>query len=481
MKLKPELVWIKHNEHKPADIKTSNDLVAQDTYYRPAFHIAPPNGLLNDPNGLLFKDKVHHIHYQWSPLQPYHGFKHWIYLTTKDFVTYQDHGVSITPEHPKEAWGAFSGSAYDFGNQVKIYYTGNLEDGQGNILEEVQIAADLVDHKVVNKTVVVESDFENFTEHTRDPKIFEYEGKKYMIFGVQCQDDKRGGLAFYELISPTEFKYLTTLKSGLGNDYGYMWECPNLDLLEDKYLFMMSAEGWFKDDNKYELNCSRNVVYTAIKNLDLKNGKLNEEFELKTMDSGHDFYAPQTYRANDKLVMFGWFGNVGVQYPTDEYSWHSMMTIPRELSWAKNNLVQKPYSEFSKNVLTNTQVLDTKTITNQQVLHLKFELEGNLEIKLSNDLDESVTINFSKTEISFNRENQSEKVDWDYETTRHALRKFDKQTVEIFLDKSALEMFADNYQTIFTSRFFIKDWNKIEFSKNLKVEVSDVKHLELKG
>ncbi|QEH62265.1 beta-fructofuranosidase [Spiroplasma chinense] len=479
MKFREEILWLKHNEHTKEDIDNANKLVESDKYYRPLYHLAPPNGLLNDPNGLLFKDGVHHIHYQWSPIQPYHGFKHWLYVTTKDFVTYEDKGVSIVPDIHEERSGAFSGSAYDFGDKVKIYYTGNIEEN-GHMIEEVQIAADLIDGKVLNKKVVINGDLNEFTPNTRDPKIFEYKGQKYMIFGVQNQKDKLGGVAFYKMINPEEFEYFKTLKPSLGIDYGYMWECPNLDLLGDKMLFMMSAEGWNKDDNKYELNNSRNVVYTAIKDLDLENGKLNELFEMITMDYGHDFYAPQTYWVKDKLVMIGWFGTIGVQYPTDDYSWHSMLTIPRELSWSGNTLVQKPFKDFEKNVLVDTKQITTDSIENKQALHLKFNLDDNLKITLKNDKDEEVVIEFTEKEIILDRSKQSEEVDFEFESPRYALRKEKEQVVEMYIDRSAIEIFADNYKTIFTSRFFIKDFNKIIFDKSINIEISDINPLILK-
>lgn len=47
-----------------------------DPYY-PGWHIAPPCGLLNDPNGLCEIDGVHHIFHQWFPAGPVHGLKYW--------------------------------------------------------------------------------------------------------------------------------------------------------------------------------------------------------------------------------------------------------------------------------------------------------------------------------------------------------------------------------------------------------------------
>ncbi|WP_169733718.1 glycoside hydrolase family 32 protein [Mesoplasma syrphidae] len=466
----------KISQHELKNIKIANDLVAQDKFYRPLYHVAPPNGLLNDPNGLIYKDGYHHVHYQWSPIQPYHGMKHWYHLKTKDFVNYLDLGVSIIPDHEGEITGAFSGSAFETPKGTKIYYTGNIEDGKGNMIREVQISADLIGDQIVNKRIAVEHDSTLFTPHARDPKIFKYEDQIYMIFGVQCQDDKMGGLALYKTTDYETFTFDRILKPSLKNeDYGYMWECPNLDSLEEKLLFMISSEGWFNFKDDYELNNSRNVVYTAIKNLDLENYKLGETSIMKTMDYGHDFYAPQTYWYNDKLLMIGWLGAVDVQYPTDKYSWHSMLTIPRELSWNNDTLVQKPFNEFKKNILIKTENQKSKSLKIDKAVHLEFELENDLKIELLNSKGENIKINFTDKEIILDRSQQTANPTWNFETIRKACRKFKHQTVEIYVDSSSIEIFADNYQTIFTSRFFVENFDTIVFNKSTEAKVSNLK------
>ncbi|QBQ07953.1 sucrose-6-phosphate hydrolase [Spiroplasma gladiatoris] len=483
MKRIEEIKWKKHDQIDQKYYDQANKLVEEDVYFRPTYHIAPPNGLLNDPNALLFKDGVHHIHYQWTPIEPFHGFKHWRYLTTKDFITYQDHGVSVTPDHEKEEYGAFSGSAYDFGDQVKIYYTGNMEDGKGNMSEELQLVADFVDGKVINKKVAVEWDETKFTPHARDPKIFEHNHRKYMIFGVQCKEDELGGLAVYEMHDFDKFEFKTILRPSIkGNTYGYMWECPNLDKLDGKYLFFISAEGYFNDSNKYELNNSRNVVYTLLDKIDFDSNELHEKFPLMQMDYGYDYYAPQTYWKDNSLLCYGWFGCVDVQYPTDRYSWHSMLTIPRELGFDGEQLTQKPFSDFCDQVLTNTVTKKTSLIQVSKAKHLKFELVGNTSFKILNDNNEYLEVQFNEEEIMMDRTNQGEKVDWDYETPRYAVRKVKQksQVVEIFIDSSSIELFADDYKTVFSSRFFVKNFNRIEFSNEQEFEISDIRPMLVK-
>jgi len=63
--------------------------VKKDKDFRPHFHIAPPTGLMNDPNGLIFDGEKYHLFYQWFPFDAMHGMKHWKHLITKDFQHYQ--------------------------------------------------------------------------------------------------------------------------------------------------------------------------------------------------------------------------------------------------------------------------------------------------------------------------------------------------------------------------------------------------------
>lgn len=46
--------------------------------WRPGFHIAPPVGWLNDPNGLCQYKGVYHAFYQYSPFEEKGGLKFWV-------------------------------------------------------------------------------------------------------------------------------------------------------------------------------------------------------------------------------------------------------------------------------------------------------------------------------------------------------------------------------------------------------------------
>ncbi len=53
--------------------------------WRLNYHLEPPFGLLNDPNGLAYFKGEYYIFYQWNPYKCEHKDKHWALVKTKDF------------------------------------------------------------------------------------------------------------------------------------------------------------------------------------------------------------------------------------------------------------------------------------------------------------------------------------------------------------------------------------------------------------
>ena len=53
---------------------------------RPAFHVSPYVGWMNDPNGLCEFQGVNHIYFQYTPFLAGWGTKLWGHYTTKDWI-----------------------------------------------------------------------------------------------------------------------------------------------------------------------------------------------------------------------------------------------------------------------------------------------------------------------------------------------------------------------------------------------------------
>ena len=98
-----------------------------DCLFRNGFHIMPPTGWLNDPNGLCQIGGEYHLFFQYSPLDARGGMKAWGHYVTKDFVTLTYLGAPFVPDEEFDKSGVYSGSSYVDENGMHIFYTGNVK------------------------------------------------------------------------------------------------------------------------------------------------------------------------------------------------------------------------------------------------------------------------------------------------------------------------------------------------------------------
>ena len=92
--------------------------------WRASYHIEPETGLLNDPNGFSYFNGKFQLFYQSWPFGAAHGLKQWVHTESEDLVHFTETGVKLLPDHDNDSHGAYSGSAYEIGNKLFIFYTG---------------------------------------------------------------------------------------------------------------------------------------------------------------------------------------------------------------------------------------------------------------------------------------------------------------------------------------------------------------------
>ena len=436
------------------------ETVQKDNDFRPHFHIAPPTGLMNDPNGLIFDGEKYHLFYQWFPFDAIHGMKHWKHLITKDFQYYQS-ADDLIPCELFESHGCYSGGALKVGDKLAMFYTGNTRRPSDNQRVPYQnLAIFDLNGKLLSKRPLIENAPKGYTEHVRDPKpYFTENGKIRFICGAQ-RENLTGTAIIFEMDNLEDTPRLLgeLFLPAFDNTNVFMWECPDLLKLGDKDVFIWSPQG--KDREAHQFQNNYHATYAV--------GKLTElTFEAEyigELDQGFDFYAPQTFGGLDnktQAVLFGWIGLPDLTYPTDKFKWHSALTLPRELRLEGTKIYQRPIAKTYENLtaLSTLHLNGNAEIADLDRAYVKFEAH-NQSFDLTffqNEQGQSLRLSYENGLVCLDR-SQSEQTE--------LMEKFDSkrfceienlQTVEIFFDRSIVEIFFNHGEKAMTSRFFIEN------------------------
>ncbi|MFC0323457.1 glycoside hydrolase family 32 protein [Gallibacterium melopsittaci] len=438
--------------------------VAQDIHHRPQYHLAPPTGLLNDPNGLIFDGHHYHIFYQWFPFGALHGMKHWRHYRTKDFQHFELADCLI-PDELFESHGCYSGGAINYQDKIVVFYTGNTRRESDNQRIPFQNIA-IFDRNgtLLEKRPLLTNAPQGYTEHCRDPKPFVTEnGKIRFVLGAQ-RENLSGTALLFEMDSLQETPHLLgelTL-SPFNNQHIFMWECPDLTKLSGKDIFIWSPQG--KKRETYQFQNNYHATY-AVGQLQELNFNVEHFAEL---DQGFDFYAPQTFSGlnnTDETIMYAWCGLPDLQYPTDRYQWHSMLTLPRKLWLEGTTIYQYPIEQVQQNIqqcqqYTITDQLEYPNLT-QSYLHFAVKQQPFCLHLFSNEKQQQITLSYQNGIFCLDR-SQTEQTESMRQFGQQRYCKIEQlEEIDIFIDHSIIEIFFNRGEKAMTSRFFIENKQNI--------------------
>ena len=201
--------------------------------------------------------------------------------------------------------------------------------------------------------------------------------------------------------------------------------------------------------------------------------------EIYELDKGFDFYAPQSYEdENHRRILFGWLGNSKSEYPTDKNNWAHMLTLPREITIDGDRIVQKPVEEL-KLLRKNERSMgekDGNTIHNIEECSFEVEAqtEGVFSIEIGNANRDKLTFVSDGEEYCLDRSGMTEIYAEKFGTVRYAKQLEQKQTIQVMVDHSSIEIFCDHGKTVFTSRMFIDEVSYIK-TEGLNGKLYDLK------
>ncbi|MDU8924422.1 glycoside hydrolase family 32 protein [Pasteurellaceae bacterium LIM206] len=457
------------------ELEQVQSAVSKDRDFRPVYHLAPSTGLLNDPNGLIFDGEKYHVFYQWFPFDAIHGMKHWKHFITRDFIRF-DSAEDLIPDEPFESHGCYSGGALLVGDKIAAFYTGNTRRPSDNRRVPYQnLAVFDLNGNLLSKRPLIENAPQGYTEHVRDPKpFFSQEGKIRFVCGAQRENLTGTAIVFEMDNLEAQPRLLGELQlTAFDNHHVFMWECPDLLKIGEKNLFIWSPQGKPREHHQFQNNYHATYALGRLDQLTFTAERIAE------LDQGFDFYAPQTVAGlenRERAIMLAWCGLPDLTYPTDQYKWHSMLTMPRALRLQGNQIYQQPITEIYQH-LTALQPVSARHETDIADLdraYLKFDAE-NQPFRLdlfTNEKGQTLSLNYDGEKICLDRSRTAQTELMAQFSDKRYCEITNLRQVEIFFDRSIAEIFFNQGEKAMTSRFFIANRkNSLISHRTLQLEV----------
>lgn len=475
--------------------------------WRPGFHFAPPEGWINDPNGLAYHDGIYHLFFQYNPHDPWWEDIQWGHATSKDLFKWTYHGVKL-PFDDENNIAKFSGAATvdsentaGFGTDALILsYTGAHFDDP---IQDQRIAYSTDNGGTVTPydgNPVIDTNDPEF----RDPNVFWYEPDERWVMAVSRVEDgdddgeeRPAGIEFYSSKDHTDWTYESTFTiteyeeavagtetdDGVYNDMVDIWECPDL--------FELPVEG--TAETKWVLTVSVMDGDDMPREDHLVGEFDGREFTIEDRtiaDYGYDYYAAISWdnEPADRRIQIGWAGHWPYMEFIPETGWRGIMSVPREVTLEQGEtgaeLRERPVRELAELRRKKLVDLHGEMITPERDPLEDTDADGrSLEIRATIDLldadavglrvregenDQSIITYYTEDEqLEFNRLESS--VDGPAEgfyepgqedTTTMPLKVGEDGTIQlhVLVDRSSVEIFGNDGRRVMTNQIF-PDWN----------------------
>ena len=500
-------------------------------YYRPSYHFTPLYGWMNDPNGMVYKDGEYHLYFQYNPYGSKWGNMHWGHAVSKDLL----HWEHLAPAIARDTMGhIFSGSSVVDKNNTAGYgknaiiaiYTNNTTSH-----DEVQCIAYSTDNgrtftKYEGNPVL--RPFDGLKDF-RDPKVFWYEKNKSWYMIVSADKETR----FYKSKNLKKWTYVSAFGKGMGQQ-PCQYECPdffqlpvNGDKKNMKWVMTMNINpGCIFGGSATEY---------FVGDFDGKNFTCPDAQDVKWLDYGKDHYATVTFsNTADRVLAITWMSNWQYANLTPFKQNRGANGLPRELKLYEKDgkyYVSEDAAPEVKALRKVTHDLGTETVDGTKDMRGAaagmdgaFEIEADITpgadgiagIELSNNKRERTLIYFDmrKGKVVMDR-TESGLTDFGKKSTPHDIElAWDKQRelqgkqpariensinykndfalatwaplslcegktyhVDIFVDKSSVELFVNGGRIAMTNLVFpVAPYENVKlYTKGGKAEFGGIK------
>ncbi|MGK2349174.1 glycoside hydrolase family 32 protein [Actinomyces sp. W5033] len=318
---------------------------------RPRWHVTPPWGWLNDPNGLSVQpgpdgQPVLHLFYQHNSHAPVHELIEWGHQVSADLVHWRDLPVALTPGPAgPDALGCWSGVVVDDmrpdGTRVPtMIYSGSSDRPTQTACLAVAEPGDpwltrWVKEDEANPVIdTARRSVGTDLPEMRDHSVWREDGRWYQVMGSglpgQGRDGAQGGAALcFSSEDLRTWTYEGPLAVGDGDvsATGTVWECPELCTLggpgAERDLLTVSA--WHEEVTMRTMWMTGERTGTRMRIDAVGRSDLGENY----------FYAPQSVLLPDgRRVVIGWMQPNRSRDQRIADGWAGSMSVPRTMTLA---------------------------------------------------------------------------------------------------------------------------------------------------
>ncbi len=449
--------------------------------FRPQFHFTPSKNFMNDPNGLVYYQGEYHLFYQHNPHGNTWGHMSWGHAVSTDLVHWKHLPIALFEE---DQIMIFSGSAVvDWKNSSGLcknpdpkdescllaFYTGHGRDKQTQNIAYSNDRGRTWTKYAGNPVIDINS------KGFRDPKVFWHEPTQKWIMVTVLAGERK--VRFY---GSTDLRRWNSLSDfGPAGATGGAWECPDLFQLkidsaedESKWVLIVNiypggvAGG---SGGQYFVGQFDGVRFTND----------NPASQQLWVDYGKDFYAAVSWSdipsSDGRRLWLGWMNNWQYADKVPTYPWRGAQSIPRVVTLKRYpegiRLVQSPVIEmrrlrdqhyrFEKESIAGDSALLADVAGDTLEILAEFQLASASEFgfKVRRGPSEETLVGYDiKSKQIFIDRTRSGKVEFsaDFPGRRTAVLSPQTERVRfhIFVDRSSVEVFGSDGQTVLTELIF---------------------------
>ncbi len=245
-----------------------------------------------------------------------------------------------------------------------------------------------------------------------------------------------------------------------------MWECPDFFKLDGKHVLLLSPQGIEPEGDRFH-----NLFQTGSLIGDMRDGEFVRG-SFTELDYGHDFYAVQTFLdRKGRRIAIGWMDMWESPMPSQQEGWSGALTLPRELNLSPaGKLRMKPVEELKLLRVTEEQLKQNEIsgtfLIDGQSNQLELEFDIDLTTSAANIFGVNVCCSSDgseRTTIQINRSKGTITLDRSYSgigvsgARTAPIEIGESLHVRLFIDRSSIEVFINEGETVMTSRIYPKE------------------------